>query len=82
MITEGTGSGKTNALFNLISQQPDIDRIYLFAKDPNGGKYQLLINKRESTGLQYCEDSKVFTEYSNNIDDFSNNIEEHNLNKT
>ena len=26
-------SGKTNSLFNLISHQPDIDKIYLYAKD-------------------------------------------------
>ena len=24
LITEGSGSGKTNSLFNLINQQPDI----------------------------------------------------------
>ena len=36
----GFGSGKTNSLFNLISQQPDIDKIYLYAKDPYEAKYQ------------------------------------------
>ena len=30
----GSGSGKTNALLNLINNQPDIDKIYLYAKDP------------------------------------------------
>ena len=29
LIVDGSGSGKTNSLFNLISQQPDIDKIYL-----------------------------------------------------
>ena len=38
---------KTNALLNLISQQPDIDKIYLYAKDPYEPKYHLLINKRK-----------------------------------
>ena len=33
LITGGFGSGKTNALFNLINNQPDIDKIYLYAKD-------------------------------------------------
>ena len=33
LITGGSGSGKTNALFNLISNQPDTDKIYLYAKD-------------------------------------------------
>ena len=29
LITGGSGSGKTNSLFNLVSQQPDIGNIYL-----------------------------------------------------
>ena len=36
----GSGSGKTNSLFNLINQQPDIDKIYLYAKDLHKAKYQ------------------------------------------
>ena len=43
LITGGFGSGKTNSLFNLISQPPDIDKIYLYAKYPLKGKHQLLI---------------------------------------
>ena len=50
-IIGGSGSGKTNALLNLINNQPDIDKIYLYAKDPYDAKYQFLINKRESTGI-------------------------------
>ena len=42
----GPGSGKTNALLNLINNQPDIDKIYLYAKDPYEAKYQYLISKR------------------------------------
>ena len=36
LIIGGSGSGKTNSLFNLVSQQPDIDKIYfyIYAKDP------------------------------------------------
>ena len=33
-----SGSGKTNALSNLINNQPDIDKIYLYAKDPYEAK--------------------------------------------
>ena len=33
LIISGSGSGKTNVLFKLISQQHDIDKIYLYAKD-------------------------------------------------
>ena len=51
---------KTNSLFNLISHQPAIDKIYLYVLDPHKAKYQLLINKRESTGLKHLNDSKAF----------------------
>ena len=40
LIHKGSGSGKTNALLNLINNQPDIDKIYLYAKDPYEAKYQ------------------------------------------
>ena len=51
LIIGGSGSGKTNSLLNLINEKPDIDKIYLYAKDPFKTKFQFLINKRESTGL-------------------------------
>ena len=41
----------------------------------------MLINKRESTGLGYLNDSKAFIEYSNDMDDIYKNIEEYNPNK-
>ena len=34
LIIGSSGSEKTNALLNLINNQPDIDKIYLYAKDP------------------------------------------------
>ena len=40
LIIGGSGSGKTNSLFNLINHQPDIDKIYLFTIDLNEAKYQ------------------------------------------
>ena len=52
--------GKTNALLNLINSQPDIDIIYLYAKDPYEEKYQYLINKREKVGLDHFNDPKTF----------------------
>ena len=45
LITGTSGSGKTNSLFNLISHQPDHDKLYLYAKGPSEANYQLLINK-------------------------------------
>ena len=44
-IIGGSGSRKTNSLFHLINQQPDIDKIYLYTKDPNEAKYQFLIKQ-------------------------------------
>ena len=76
---EASGSGKINPLLNLINNKPDIDKIYLYAKDPYEAKYQLLINKRENTGLKCFHDSKPFIEYSNDM--YDKNIEEYNPNK-
>ena len=47
LIIDGSRSGKTKALLNLINNQPDIDKMFLFAKDPYEAKYQFLINKRK-----------------------------------
>ena len=54
---------------NLINQEPDIDKIYLYAKDPFMAKHQFLINKRERTDLNHLNDSKAFIKYSNDMDD-------------
>ena len=43
LIIGGSGSGKTNALLNLINNQPDIDQICSYAKDPYEAKYKFLI---------------------------------------
>ena len=67
LIIGGSGSGKTNALLNLVHNQQDIDKIYLYAKDPYEDKYQYLINERESVGLKHFNDPKVFIEYSNKM---------------
>ena len=45
LIIGDTGSGKANAFLNLINHQPDIDKIYLYAKDLYESQYQLLIKK-------------------------------------
>ena len=52
-----------------MSHQTDIDKIYLYAKDPYEAKYQLMINKQKSTDLKHLNDSKAFIEYSNGMDD-------------
>ena len=45
-IIGGSGSKKTNALLNLIKEQDDIDKIYLYPKDLSEPKYEFLIKKR------------------------------------
>ena len=63
---------------NSINNQPDIDKIYLYAKDPYETKYQYLINKREKVGLDHFDDPKAFMEYSNDMQDAYKNIEDYN----
>ena len=53
----------------------------MYTKDSNEAKYQLLIYKREGTGLKYLNDLKAFIEYSNDMDDIYKDIEEYNPNK-
>ena len=66
---------------NLINNQPDIDKIYLYAKDLYDAKYQYLINKREKVGLDHFNDPKAFLEYSNDMQNVYKNIEDYNPNK-
>ena len=66
LIIGGSGSGKTNALLNLLNNQPDIDKIYLYANDPYEAKYQHLINKHEKVRLGHF---KAFIVYSNDMQD-------------
>ena len=72
LIIGGSGSRKTNALLNLIENQLDIDKIYLYVKDPYEAKYQCLMNIRKSAGLNHFNDPKVFIEYSNDMQDLYN----------
>ena len=66
---------------NLINNQPDIDKIYLYAKDPYEAKYQYLINKREGVGINHFNDPKAFIEYSNDMHDVYGNINDYNPDK-
>ena len=78
LTVSGSGSGKTNVLLNLINNQSDIDKIYLYAKDPYATKYQYLINKREKVGLNHFNDPRALMEYSNDMQDVYKNIEDYN----
>ena len=81
LIIGSSGSRKTNALSNLVNNQPYVDKIYLYAKDPYEKKYQYLINKREEVGLDHFNNPKAFIEYSNDMQDVYKNIEDYNLGK-
>ena len=72
---------KKNALLNLVNNQPDIHKIYLYAKDPYQAKYQYLINEREKVGLNHYNNLKTFIEYSNYMQDVYKNFDEYNTDK-
>ena len=68
-------------LLNLIKQQPDIDKIYLYIKDLFESKYQFLINGREKVWIENLKNPKAFFDYSQTIDDVYENLEEYNPTK-
>ena len=71
---------KPNAFLSLINHESDIDKVYLYAKDPYEAKYQLLIKKRENTFFKVFKWFKAFTKYLNDMDDIYGNTEECNPN--
>ena len=75
LIIDGSVSGKTNILLNLINEQQDFDKIYFHAKDLSEPKYEYLIKNRENSGIKHSNDSKAFIECSNTIDDVYENID-------
>ena len=78
LIIEGSGSGKTNVLLNLIEKQWDIYKIYLYAKDPYEEKYQYLIKIREKVGIEHHDHPRAYIEHSNDIHDVYKNIGDYN----
>ena len=69
LIIAGLGLKKTNVLLNLTKhQRSDIDRIYLYVKDPLESKHQLLNNGREKVGFENLKNPKAFIDYSRKID--------------
>ena len=81
MITGSSGSGKTNALLNLLKKQDDIDKIYLYAKDLSEPKYEFLIKKNKNVGTNHFNDPNTFIECSNTMDDIYENIDDYNPNR-
>ena len=81
LIIGGSGSGKTNTLLNLVNEQKDIDKIYLYAKDLSEPKYEYLIKNRENAGIKHVNDGGPFIECSNTMDDVYKSINDYNPNK-
>ena len=82
LINGDSGSGKSNALQNLIkSQRSDIDKICLYVKNPFQSKYQLLINGREKVRIETLKNTKAFIDYSQTVDDVHENLEDYNPTK-
>ena len=63
-------------MLNLISEEDDINKIYLYAKDLSEPKYEFLIKKREDAGTKHLNDLNAFIECSNAMDDVYENIDE------
>ena len=81
LIIGGSGSGETNALLNLIMEQDDIHKIYLYAKDLSEPKHEFLIKKCKDVEIKYCNDPNSFIECSNRMDDVYQNIVDYNPSK-
>ena len=78
LIIDSSGSGKTNAMLNLIKEQDDIDKIHLYAKDLSEPKYDCLIKKLKNAGIKHLNDPNAFIECSNTMDDVYENINDYN----
>ena len=72
---------KTNALINLINEQNDIAKIYLYARDLSEPKYEYLITKREDAAIKHLNNPNAFIERSNTMDDVYDNINDYNSNR-
>ena len=81
MITGGSGSGKTNALLNLIKEQGDLDKIYFYAKYLSKARYELLIKRRKDAGTKHFNDPNAFIKCSNTMDDVYENTDVYKPNK-
>ena len=82
LIIGGSESGKTNVLLNLIKpQRPDIEKTYLYVKNPFESKYQFLINGQENIGVKQTINPKAFVDYTQTIDNYYENLKIYNPTK-
>ena len=76
LIIDDSGSRKKKALLNLIKEQNDIDKIYLYTKELGESKYEFLIRKREDARMKHLNDPNAVIECSNTMDDVYQNIDD------
>ena len=69
---------KNKCIVNLINEQHNIDKIYLYARDLSKPKYDYFIKKRENVGIKHLNNPKAFIECSNTMDDVYKNINDYN----
>ena len=81
MIIGGPGSEKSNPLLNLISQQDDIDKIYLYAENLSEPKYGILIKRLKNVRINYLNDPNVFSECSSKINGVYENTDDYSSNR-
>ena len=65
-------------MLNLINEQSDIGKIYLYAKDLSEPKNKILVKNRENAGIKHLNDSNAFIEISNTMDNVYENINDYN----
>ena len=78
MIIGGYGLGKTSRLLNLINEQKNVHKIYLYARGLNKPKFKILIKKRKDVGIKHLDNPNPFIECSNTMDDGYENIHDYN----
>ena len=66
-------------MINLINEQNDIDKIYLYAKDLS--EHEILIKKRGNAVIKHYNDPNAFIECSNMMDNVDENIDDDNSNR-
>ena len=68
---------KTNSLISLTTEQDDIDKIYLYAKDLSEPQYEYLIKKRKNSVIKHFDYLNALIECSNTLDDVYKNIDDY-----
>ena len=81
LITGGSGSGKKNNLLNVIKEQRDNDKTYLYVEDLSEPKYEYLIKNCEDAGIKHVNDDNEFIECWNIMDDVYKTINDYNPNR-